>query len=69
MTTRVTAAANAIAAIMRKNILDHVPFLFRDAAESAVPALAGECADAALKAADAVQAKPVDVIPAVKAST
>ncbi len=57
MTTRVTAAANAISAIMRKNVLDHVPFLFRSAAESAIPALSGECADAALKAADAVVAE------------
>ncbi len=56
MTTRVTAGANAIAAIMKKNILDHVPYLFQNAANSAVPALAGECADACLKAADAVKA-------------
>ncbi len=54
MTTRVTAAANAIAAIMHKNVIDHVPYLFQNAALGAVPALAGECASAALQAADAV---------------
>ncbi len=56
MTTRVTAAANAIAAIMHKNIIDHVPYMFQGPAQQAVPALAGECANAALIAADAVKA-------------
>ncbi len=54
MSTRVTAAANAIAEILHRNVKDHIPFMFQGAANVAVPALAGECAGAALQAADAV---------------
>ena len=54
MSTRVTAAANAIVVIMHRNVVEHVPFLFQSAALGAIPALAGECASAALQAADAV---------------
>ena len=52
MSTRVTAAANAILAVLKKDIAQSVPFMFQSKVLAAAPALAGECADAAIKAID-----------------
>lgn len=56
MTTRVTIAANAILAVLKKDIATNVPFMFQGKVLAAAPGLAGECADAAIRALDSIKA-------------
>ena len=56
MTTRTTVAANAILAVLKKDIAANVPFMFQGKVLAAAPGLAGECADAAVRAIDAMKA-------------
>ncbi len=54
--TRTTAAANAILAVLKKDIAANVPYMFQGKVLAAAPSLAGECADAAVKAIDSLKA-------------
>jgi hypothetical protein len=53
--TRTTVAANAILAVLRKDIAANVPMFFQAKVLAAAPGLSGECADAVIKALDAMK--------------
>lgn len=52
-----SAAANAILAVLKKDINEEVPSFFEAKVLAIAPALAGECAKAGVDALDAFRAK------------